>query len=432
MILIIADDLTGANDTGVQFAKNGYKTSVLILDDKLKNMECKNIHDVLVIDTETREVEENVARYKLAEMQKEIKLEVSENDIVYKKIDSTLRGNAGAEIEEILKIFKKQFCLLSPSFPPHQRITVGGNLIVQDKPLGFSPYIAGNNHNITESFIPSILEKQTKLPIGRIDIKEIQKGKTNIIDLIANLTNKGKKIIVADSSNDRNLRDIVISGMSFGSKVLFAGSAGLANCLAESYKKATEPTINVQNNKSPILIVGGSRNPIMVDQIRHLKDNLDFAELRIDIREIYIKKDKKLHQYTKESLEILKRNHDLIIYTDAPNNEQKAIDNELMEKYKLSYKDLENNIKEFLGILTSNIVKGANIRNLILTGGDIAISACRELGISNLELLGELLPGIPLTNARYDDNSLNIITKAGGFGEKDTLYNLIKQFQDCC
>ena len=431
MIFIIADDLTGANDTGVQFAKHGYKTSVLILDDKLKNMECKNVHDVLVIDTETREVGENVARGKLARMLKEIKFGVSENDIVYKKIDSTLRGNAGAEIEENLKIFKKQFCLLSPSFPPHQRVTVGGNLIVQDKPLGFTPYIAANNHDIAESFIPSILEKQTKLPIGIIDIKEIQKGKTNITNLITMLTNEGKEIIVADSSNEKHLKDIVSSGMSFGSKVLFAGSAGLANCLAESYQKKTGPTINVQHNKSPILVVGGSRNPIMVDQIRYLKNNLDFNELRIDIREIYTQKDNKLHQYTKESLEIIKGNHDLIIYTDAPNNEQKAIDNELMRKYKLTYKELEKNIKIFLGLLTSNIVKGANVRNLILTGGDIAISACRELGISKLELLGELLPGIPLTIARYDDNSLNIITKAGGFGKKDTLYDLIKNFQNC-
>jgi len=431
MIFIIADDLTGANDTGVQFAKNGYKTSVLILDEKLKSMKSKNIHDVLVIDTETREVEENVARDKLARMLKEINLRVGENNIIYKKIDSTLRGNVGAEIEEILKNFKKKFCLLSPSFPPHQRVTIGGNLIVEDNPLGFSPYIAGNNHNIAESFIPSIIEKQTKLPIGSIDISEIQKGKTTIIDLIANLTNEGKKIIVADSSNEKHLKDIISSGMSFGSKVLFAGSAGLANCLAESYKKTTKPKINVRDNKSPMLIVGGSRNPIMVDQIRHLKDNLDFNELKIDIKEIYTHKDKKLHQYTEESLEILKKNHDLIIYTDAPNNEQKAIDNELMKKYKLSYRELENNIKEFLGILTSNIVKSANIRNLILTGGDIAISACRELGISKLELLGELLPGIPLTSARYDDNFLNIITKAGGFGKKGTMYDLIKKFQNC-
>ena len=429
MIFIIADDLTGANDTGVQFAKNGYMTRVLILDDKLKKIEYKNVDDVLVIDTETREVEESIARDKLAEMLKKAKIEVSEKDIVYKKIDSTLRGNIGAEIERILSIFKKQFCLLSPSFPSHQRVTLGGNLIVQDKPLGFSSY--NNKHNIAESFIPSILEKQTKLPIGRIDIKEIQKGKTNITNLITRLTNEGKKIIIADSSNEKHLRDIVSSGMIFGNKVLFSGSAGLANCLAETYKKTIESKINFQNNKRPILIIGGSRNPIMVDQIRHLKNNLDFAELRIDIREIYNNKNKKLNQYTDESLDILKKNHDLIIYTDAPNNEQKAIDDELMEKYKLSYKELENNIKEFLGMLTSNIVKGAIIKNLILTGGDIAISACRELGISKLELLGELLPGIPLTSARYGDNSLNIITKAGGFGKKDTLYDLIKKFQNC-
>jgi len=430
MIYVIADDLTGANDTGVQFTKNGYKTRVLILDSELKRIEFENNHDVLVIDTETREVEENVARSKLTKILK--KIQVSEKDIIYKKIDSTLRGNVGAEIEEIIKIYNKQFCILSPSFPYQQRVTVGGNLIVQKKPLGISKYTNNNNNNgnIPESYIPSILEKQTKLSIGRIDLSEIKKRKNNITRLLGKLINEGKIIIVVDSSNEKHLKDIACSGMSFGNKVLFSGSAGLGNCLAESYRKKKELKICLRNNQRPILIVGGSRNPIMIDQIRHLKENLDFAELRIDIRQIYTHKYKVLNQYTKESLEIIKKNHDLIIYTDAPNNEQKSIDDELMQKYKLSYKELENNIKEFLGILTSNIIKGSNIRNLMLTGGDIAISACRELGISNLELLGELLPGIPLASAIYNNDHLNIITKAGGFGEKSTLYNLIKKFQN--
>jgi len=430
MIYIIADDLTGANDTGVQFTKNGYKTKVLIFDDKLKNIEFKNDHDVLVIDTETREVDKSVGRDKLAEIQKEIKLEVSEKDIVYKKIDSTLRGNVGAEIEEILKIFKKQFCLLSPSFPPHQRVTIGGNLIVQDKHLGFSSYTDSNNQNIAESFIPSILEKQTKLSIGRIDLSEIKKGETKITSSITNLINEGKKIIVLDSSNEGHLRDIVSSGMSFGNKKLFAGSAGLANCLAESCKKKKELKPDFKNNKGPILLVGGSRNPIMVDQIQYLKNNLDFAELKIDIKEIYSQESKILVYYAGEALKILKKNQNLAIYTDAINNEKKSIDNELMQEYKLTYKELENKIKEFFGLLTSTIIKKNTIRNMILTGGDIAISVCRELGISNLEVLGELLPGIPLTRACFHEDTLNIITKAGGFGKKDTLYDLIKKFRN--
>ena len=56
MKYIIADDLTGANDTGVQFAKNNYKTTVSILKDEPLDIVVPDDPDVFVIDTETREV----------------------------------------------------------------------------------------------------------------------------------------------------------------------------------------------------------------------------------------------------------------------------------------------------------------------------------------------------------------------------------------
>ncbi|MDD5689096.1 MAG: nucleotide-binding domain containing protein, partial [Caldisericia bacterium] len=93
-------------------------------------------------------------------------------------------------------------------------------------------------------------------------------------------------------------------------------------------------------------------------------------------------------------------------------------------------KELENKIKEFFGILTANIVKEIEVRNLILTGGDVAISVCKELDISKLNILDELLPGIPLARARIKNRDLNIVTKAGGFGKKDTLYELINKFRN--
>jgi D-threonate/D-erythronate kinase len=428
MIYVIADDLTGANDTGVQFVKNGYRTTVFIVDDESSNSIVPDDYDVLVIDTETREVEEKMARYRLNKILEG--LDIHERDIVYKKIDSTMRGNIGAEIEEIMNIFNKQFCIMSPSFPSHQRITVGGNLIVQKKPLGLSRYSDNSTGKKAESFIPSILEQQTKLSIGRIDLSEVKKGQDVIKKALNDLIEQKKKIIVVDSSDERNLKDIVSSGIGFSEKVLFSGSAGLANCLAQSYGKKKNLKFDIPNNQSPILIVGGSRNPLMVDQIQYLKNNLKFAELKIDIKEIYSLESKILDYYAEEGLKILKNNQDLVIYTDAINNEKKSIDNELMQEYNLTFKELENKIKEFFGQLTSIIIKKNTIRNLILTGGDIAISVCRELGISNLEVSGELLPGIPLTRSCFHDNPLNIITKAGGFGRRDTLYELINKFRN--
>ena len=100
-----------------------------------------------------------------------------------------------------------------------------------------------------------------------------------------------------------------------------------------------------------------------------------------------------------------------------------------MVKYHLSFRELEIEIKKIFGKLTSEIIKNTKARNLILTGGDVALGVCEELKIYSINILDELLPGIPLAIANYKNYKLNIITKAGGFGKEDTLYELINKFK---
>ena len=120
---------------------------------------------------------------------------------------------------------------------------------------------------------------------------------------------------------------------------------------------------------------------------------------------------------------------DLVLHTNATYNEERLINKKLMLKYNIGFRELEIEIKNFLGELTSKIIKNSSSRNLILTGGDIALAVCKKLDISNLTILDELLAGIPLATANYKSYKLNIITKAGGFGEEDTLYELINKLK---
>ena len=124
-------------------------------------------------------------------------------------------------------------------------------------------------------------------------------------------------------------------------------------------------------------------------------------------------------------LEAVKGNRDLVIHIDAIYNEDKSINKKMMLKYNLRFRELEVEIKIFLGELTSKIIKNSYARNLILTGGDVALGVCKELGIYNINILDELLSGISLAIANYKNYKLNITTKAGGFGKEAALYNLI-------
>ena len=427
MIYMIADDLTGANDTGVQFSKKGYNTKVSIFNKQSTIIIPDNL-DVFVVDTETRELKSKIAREKLRNILK--KLNINKNDMIYKKVDSTLRGNVGDEIEEIMNILKKDICVFSPSYPSYQRITVGGHLIVDQKPLELSEYSCYNSTQIENSSISFLLERQTDFPVAQIDLKDVAKGQKTILLKINELYQKENKIIIIDSTNEEHLEDIFTSGLKFDGSVLFSGSAGLANHFPNVYNKSEELKINIENNEGPVIVVAGSRNSIMEDQINYLKNKLDFAELKIDLEQILSNKRKILDNYTTVCIKAIKTNRDLVLHTNAIYNEEKLINKKLMLKYKLTFRELEIYIKTFLGELISKILKNSYVRNLILTGGDIALGVCEELKIYSMNILDELLPGIPLAIANYKNYKLNIITKAGGFGKKDTLYNLINKLKN--
>ena len=427
MIYVIADDLTGANDTGVQFAKKGYNTKLLIFNKQSTIIIPDNL-DVFVIDTETRELESKTARKILKSILE--KININKKDIVYKKVDSTLRGNISDEIEEIMNILKKDICIFSPSFPSHKRITIGGYLVVDQKPLGLSEYSSNNLKQEENSFIPFLLKKQTNFSVGQIDLKDVAKGQKTILSKINELYQKGNKIIVIDSTNEEHLKDIFASSLNLDRSVLFSGSAGLANHFPNINNKNEDLKMKIENNKGPVIVVAGSRNSITEDQVNYLKNKSIFCELKIDLEQIFSNKDRILDDYATKCIQAIKDNRDLVIHTNITYNEEKSINEKLMLKYHLSFRGLEIKIKTFLGELTSKIIKNSNIRNLILTGGDVALGVCKELNIRNLNILAELLPGIPLTIANYKDYKLNVITKAGGFGKEDALYNLINKLKN--
>ena len=295
MIYLIADDLTGANDTGVQFTKKGYNTIVSVLDEQSTIIIPDNL-DVFVMDTETRELESKTARKILKSILE--KIHINKKDVVYKKVDSTLRGNIGAEIEEIMIILNRDICIFSPSYPSYQRITIGGYLVVDQKPLNLSEYSCDNSTQVENSFIPFLLKKQTDFPVGQIDLKDVAKGQKTILSKINELYQKGNKIIVIDSTNEEHLKYIFASSLKFDGSVLFSGSAGLANHFPNINNKNEDLKVKIKNNKVPVVVVAGSRNSIMENQINYLKNKLNFTELKIDIEQVFSNKDKILDNYT--------------------------------------------------------------------------------------------------------------------------------------
>ncbi len=429
MIYLVADDLTGATDTGVQFSKQGYNTLVTIVDLNIKNNKTLNINsdtDIFVVDSETRDLSIMEARKRILQIVNQIP--VNENDVIYKKVDSTLRGNIGVELDIIMNKFEKDICLFCPAFPSNNRFVIGGYLIVQGEPLGVTEYYRGNLDSGNASYIPVLLKKQSNLPVGKVELKDVIQGKETILKRINYLYKRGKKIIILDALNDQHLKDILLSGNEFNGSVLYSGSAGLANYLSKIYK--TDSSLDLDNNQQidseTFLIVGGSRRNIMNSQINYLKNKLDINEITIDLKNVFSTRKKSLADYISEGERAIKSKQLLVIRPDPSFLEKNMMQNIINENNLQNHRELEVIIRNFLGELTASLINKSFINNLVLIGGDTAIGVCKALGVDSLRIVDEILPGIPVSSIRnHRYSKIKIATKAGGFGQEETLYNLL-------
>ena len=128
-VIIIADDLTGANDTAIQYCKRGYSAIVGILYTSEIDIHCFDGHQVIAFNTDTRSLEQEEA-YGIVFQATEACLAVRKEDI-YKKVDSLLRGNPGRELDAVMDASFTHLAFVAPAYPQNGRIVEDGVLDVQ-------------------------------------------------------------------------------------------------------------------------------------------------------------------------------------------------------------------------------------------------------------------------------------------------------------
>lgn len=424
MLYILADDLTGANDTGVKLRNKGYNTEIYF--NNIKKHINKNNNNIAIIDTETRELSKIEAGNKTRNVLDNIELE--DKDIIYKKIDSTLRGNIGVEIKELLKKFEYSFCLFSPAFPENKRIVVGGNLLVDNVPLGLSEYKISNSNIGEATYIKNILQKQIDCKIENIELKTVLNGQDSLLKRINYFAKEKAKIIIIDAIRKKDLKNIIKVSKKIPDKVLYCGSAGLANYLDDLIDFPTDNKVIDYKIFNKNLFVCGSKRTILNEQINYLlENNKDVKEIKIDLKRIIYYKEQYLSSMKSELIKQFNINKNIIVRLDPTYNNIKCI-NHIKKTNNLSNRDLEEKIKEYLGLLTKTLIGNNNNINIIVTGGDTAFELCKQLKIDHLKTVKELLPGVPFTIGCSEKfGKLNFVTKAGGFGGKKVFYNILKK-----
>ncbi|MFG1173428.1 four-carbon acid sugar kinase family protein [Erwiniaceae bacterium CAU 1747] len=418
--LIIADDFTGANDTGVQLAKKGARTEVAV--NPVSRVSSRV--DVLVLNTESRgltaaEATERLEQFLLPQSQ-----HASSSDILlYKKIDSTLRGNIGAEIEATMRLMHRQVAIVAPAIPGAGRTTLHGQCLVNGVPLLETEFATDPRNPVISSRIKTLFSRQSDCPVSEIDLEHVRSGKLAMY-LRALVNSSERHIVVLDAVSDDDLSRIAAAGLALTPSPLFVGAAGLAGALPSS-------SYRINQSHLPVLVIAGSMSEATWWQVEYLRHNPQVEMIDIDVGHLLAPDvAREMTVLAAKAIRILSAGKHCILRTCRSLDERTHIDT-LCSQHQLSRQQLGETLSRYLGDLAVRIVDGARAGALFLTGGDIAAAVARALGASGYRIQGEVAPCVPwgvLINSDIDD--LPVITKAGGFGSETTIQHALDFIED--
>ncbi len=405
--VVIADDFTGSTDTGVQFIKYGLRTSVKVLD-KIALGEISSITKVLVVDTETRNVDKEKAELQIESAASRLE-KWNRKTTFYKKIDSTMRGNIAHEVKALADKMNFKAIVCTPAFPNNGRIVKDSIVYLNDVPIAQTKMKDDPIKPVTKSNLIDIFNEVPSLNPVALTAEQVKTP--NINEFLEKNT-----CFCCDATTNEELLDLVnaILNVYTPQEVLWVGSAGLAAALlAATGKEQINKDFEIYISEKPALFVVGSLNEKNLVQMKKLLNSSSAQELKLDKSNFIFDRDNEFSRLVEYGSAILSRGNNLIITTGLE-------EGEYMEGQSL-------NLSAFMGRVSKELVLSNPLCGLYVTGGETAMSLLQELNCGESRVLTEMESGIPLI--RLDDGdcpNLRMITKAGAFGNEDTLLNALK------
>ena len=425
IIGIIADDLTGANDTALQFHLKGANTQIL-LSDEIEPLNVVNTQ-TWAISTESRNVEPEIAYEKVTKAAKMMADKLNP-DFFYKKIDSTIRGNIAVEVLGILSVLEYDTSIILPAFPAEVRTTVGGYHLLKGIPIERTEMARDPHSPIFESHVPTLLKSQLTEEyrdlVGQIELKTVMKGAGPVLQKINELVHDGKKLIVVDAVSTVDVEQIALAIKKSENKILPVGTAAFAQALSEFWFADLECDHIIKTFPNlPKFIVSGSATQITANQIEKLENSDEFENvltISLDLKTVLSGVSDEL---VERIVSNLKFDNTVVVHTSKLIKDFDGFSDDSLNA-ELTKANLASVITDFLAELTKRVLEKKEAI-LITLGGETSYKCCSAIGAYQLQLIDEVAPAIALS---LDHNAQWIVTKSGNLGGANTLIDILKYF----
>ncbi|HCH38511.1 MAG TPA: hypothetical protein DE191_03040 [Enterobacter sp.] len=388
-IVVIADDFTGANDAGVSLALSGKKVSVAFQTPFTDDT------DALVINSDSRAMKASEAAEKLTQYA----IDVHAAKWLIKKIDSTLRGNPGAEVEALLRLSGKGQAIIAPAFPAAGRTTEEGLCLVNGVPVTETEFASDPKTPVRHAQVAKVLAEQTRLKSRVVTPAEL-----------ATALKSDARLVIVDAQTDAELDQIINTAFACDEKPLLVGSAGLCDALARRLATPRQ-----------LLAVIGSMSEIAQKQIQRVRGQHNVSTVLIDINDVF---NGTMAGYQQQIARALAAGQHCVVHTCADTQARHQIET-LCQQRGLSRAALGETISAFLGALTRNALETRHPAALYVSGGDVAMAVASALNAQGFAISGQVAQCVPFGRFLGCRWQGPVMTKAGGFGTETTLLEVL-------
>jgi 4-hydroxythreonine-4-phosphate dehydrogenase len=408
-LLILGDDLSGTADCAVKCTRHGL-ASVVCLNAATTDGGADET-DVLAIDTDTRRASPADA----ASANARVWHAHGTGRRLYKKIDSTLRGNVAAEVAALAA--HAGMAIVAPALPEAGRTTRNGCLHVHGVPVEETEIWRNEGIDGTGDLRAILIGAGLK--VAHVDLQAVREGAPSLRKHLEALRAEKCEAVVCDSETDADLAVLAQASATL-ERVFWVGAAGLAQTLiatlTDGYEQTSAapavrnasvlPATTAQHSRG-VLVVVGSMSSVSHEQVATLRANMDdaFDFFDVDVASL-------LDPLSTESITLGARvaatlmhgRHAVVALSQA--SRAQSADGELLACQ-----------------LARRLAPAAtHAAALIATGGETARALLAAMGIATLHVIEEIENGVPLMAAGDAPHRLPVVTKAGGFGRADTLY----------
>lgn len=398
-LLIIADDLSGAADCAIAFASAGLST-VVTLDASHDTGDAS----VVAIDTDTRRLSPSQAAERTLMACQTLRRPAQR---LYKKIDSTLRGNWAAEVASLQSF--AGLAIVAPAFPATGRTTVKGKVLVNGQPLE-STDTWKLEHADRSADIAALLEG-AGLRTAKLGLSTLRGDAAALARHIVEIAGGDTQALIVDAQTTEDLQILAVVTTSLEQPLFWVGSGGLAREIAglpAMAKNAAQRPEAVREKHAPTLVLVGSLSGVSERQCAMLKERASIGELVVP--PAVLRQGKAHADWASWEIRIgeyLRRGDDLLLRIGRDQAFDPA------EGARLS-------------TLLAAMVRPhfSHVGGLVATGGETARAMLGAVGIGSLQLLCEIEAGVAFGRpiSSREGHRPGVVTKAGAFGTDHALY----------